>query len=70
MIILLLSRALLENFNASKYFNVVTDFPSEKLANSAMLNGDVDVILEIPNHFERDLVKDEKARFGSNHKCY
>lgn len=55
------SRALLDAFNASKYFDVVTDFPSEKLANSAMLDGNVDVILEIPNHFERDLVKDEKA---------
>ncbi len=55
------SRALLDAFNASEYFNVVTNFSSEKLANSAMLDGNVDVILEIPNHFERDLVKDKKV---------
>lgn len=53
------SRALINKFEASKYFHVLTDFPSEKLANSAMLNGDVDIILEIPNHFERDLQKEK-----------
>jgi len=54
------SRALIEKFNASEYFTIVTDFPSEKFASSAMLDGTVDVILEIPNHFERDLVIDKK----------
>ncbi len=53
------SRALINKFEASKYFHVLTDFPSEQLANSAMLNGDVDIILEIPNHFERDLQKEK-----------
>jgi len=51
------SRALVDKFKASKYFNVVNEFPSEKIAVSEMQKGTVDVILEIPEYFERDLVK-------------
>ncbi|SDS39682.1 ABC-2 type transport system permease protein [Polaribacter sp. KT25b] len=58
------SRALVEKFNASTYFNVLTDFPSEKLASQAMLNGEVDVILEVPLSFERDFQKEKKAALG------
>ena len=53
------SRELIEKFNASTYFNVLTDFPSSKSASSAMLSGEVDVVLEIPNHFERNLLKEK-----------
>jgi len=56
-----LSRGLVEKFVASPYFEVTTDFPSAKLANKAMLEGDVSVILEIPPYFERQLLKKEKA---------
>ncbi len=55
------SRALVEKFNASTYFDVLTNFTSHKKANSAMLSGEVDVVLEIPNHFERDLMKEKTA---------
>ncbi len=55
------SSAFIEKFNASTYFNVLTDFPSQEKASSAMLNGEVDVVLEIPNHFERDLLKEKTA---------
>ena len=55
------SRELVEKFEASSYFNVMGDFPSEKLASKAMLKGNVDVILEIPPYFERQLLKNEKA---------
>ena len=55
------SRELVEKFNASTYFNVLSDFPSAKMAKSAMLNGDVDVILEIPQYFDRDLVREKKT---------
>ncbi len=55
------SRELIENFNASTYFNVLTDFSSSKQAKSAMLNGDVDVVLEIPRHFNRNLIKEKKT---------
>ncbi|EGV44817.2 ABC transporter permease [Bizionia argentinensis JUB59] len=58
------SRALIEKFQASTYFNVLTDFPSEVLASSAMLKGEVDVVLNIPAHFERDLQKEKKAKLG------
>lgn len=58
------SRALVEKFDVSSYFNVITDFPSHDLASAAMLKGEVDVILEIPQHFERDLAKDKYAPLG------
>lgn len=58
------SRQLIEKFNASDYFNVLTDFPTHKKASSAMLAGEVDVVLEIPNHFERNLRKDQTASLG------
>ncbi|MDP5104810.1 MAG: ABC transporter permease [Polaribacter sp.] len=58
------SRALIEKFNASTYFNVLTDFPSEKLASQAMLNGQVDVVLEIPSYFERDLQIEKQTSLG------
>jgi len=58
------SRALLDKFKASEYFNIIEEFPSEKLAEIAMLNGKVDVVLEIPAHFERDLVKENHNFLG------
>ena len=58
------SRALIDKFNASTYFDVITSFSSTKIANSAMLKGEVDVILEIPLHFERDLLKDQKTNIA------
>lgn len=58
------SRALIDKFDASTYFNVIADFPSEKIASSAMLKGEVDVILEIPSNFERDLMKDKKTNLS------
>lgn len=58
------SRALIEKFNASTYFNVLTDYPSEKTASAAMLNGNVDVLLEIPNSFERDLQNEKHNSLG------
>ncbi|PYE81929.1 ABC-2 type transport system permease protein [Winogradskyella epiphytica] len=58
------SRALVEQFNASTYFKVLTDFPSEALASSAMLEGEVDVVLEIPHYFERDLQKEKHNSLG------
>ncbi len=58
------SRELISKFEASKYFHVITDFPSEKKAKLAMLNGDVNVILEIPKYFERDLQKEKYANLS------
>jgi len=58
------SRALVEQFNASTYFDMLTGFPSEALASSAMLKGKVDVVLEIPRYFERDLQKEKHNNLG------
>ncbi|WP_298265111.1 ABC transporter permease [uncultured Lutibacter sp.] len=53
------SRLLIEKFDASTYFNVISNFSSIKEAKAAMSKGEVEVILEIPINFERQL---------SNHK--
>ncbi len=58
------SRALVEKFEASTYFNVLTAFSTQKQADAAMLKGDIDVILEIPNHFERHLQKKKVTHLG------
>ncbi len=60
------SRALIEKFNASTYFDLLTDFPSQAQASSAMLKGDVDVVLEIPQYFERDFQKEKHVALGVN----
>ncbi|WP_322549176.1 ABC transporter permease [Flavobacterium psychraquaticum] len=56
-----LSRQLIGQFEASEYFNNIAQFSSKKEADIAMQNGKVDVILEIPNQFEQQLVKNKKA---------
>ena len=58
------SDGLMDKFTASTYFQVKDQFPSQQLANSAMLNGDIDVIITIPSHFERDLLKEQKVNLG------
>jgi len=60
------SRELIDKFNASPYFNVLTDFNTEKEASSAMLSGEVDVVLEIPQYFEKTLLKDKRASLSVN----
>lgn len=55
------SRALISKFSASDYFKIKNEFESKALANEAMQKGKVDVILEIPNHFERNILKDKKT---------
>ena len=55
---------MIEKFNASTYFNVLTDFPSEAIASAAMLKGEVDVLLEIPQYFERNLQKEKHTSLG------
>jgi len=58
------SRALIDKFEGTTYFNVLKNFPTKKIADAAMIKGDVDVILEIPRHFERNLVKNRKTHLG------
>lgn len=58
------SRALIEKFEASSYFNVLAEYPSEEQSDQALLKGQADIILEIPRYFERDFLKDEKGTLG------
>ncbi len=58
------SRALIEKFNASTYFNVLTDYPTESIASKAMLKGEVDVVLEIPQYFQRNLQNEKYNNLG------
>ena len=55
------SRALIDKFVASEYFNVGHPFSSNNEAMAAMQKGNVDAIIEIPTHFERDLTKLKKT---------
>lgn len=58
------SRELIEKFSASPFFTIVTNFQSSTNAASAMLKGEVDVVLEIPLYFDRDLLRDKKGQVG------
>ena len=58
------SRELISKFEASKYFNIIESFASKKEADFQMQTGKVDVILEIPNHFERDLIKENATNLS------
>ncbi len=58
------SRAMIEKFNASTYFNVLTDYPTQNKASAAMLRGEVDVVMEIPQHFARDLQTEQHITLG------
>ena len=58
------SRELVSKFEASKYFNIIESFDSKKEANLQMQTGKVDVILEIPNHFERDLITEKNTNLS------
>lgn len=55
------SRELISKFEASKYFKIIENFESKKEADLQMQAGKVDVILEIPTHFERNLIKEKTA---------
>jgi ABC-2 type transport system permease protein len=58
------SRELVSKFEASQYFNIIESFSSKKEADFEMQTGKVDVILEIPNHFERDLITKNKTNLS------
>ncbi|MBZ9787542.1 ABC transporter permease [Psychroflexus sp. CAK57W] len=49
------SRKLIEHIKGSSYFENPVYFGSPALAEEAILNDKVDLVLEIPNHFEKDI---------------
>ncbi len=58
------SRDLISKFEASTYFDVRAQFKSKKDANLEMQKGNVDVILEIPVYFERNLTKQSRTNLS------
>ncbi|MCG9970900.1 ABC transporter permease [Christiangramia crocea] len=58
------SRALIEDFEASRYFVVLQSFPAHSLAYESMEKGEIDVILEIPSNFEEQLVREQQTDLG------
>ena len=56
-----LSRQLISKFSASDYFNIVNTSFDYKEGERQMLEGDADLIIEIPQEFEYNLIKGEKA---------
>lgn len=55
------SRQLVNKFSASGYFQIKTAPQSARLADEAMAMDRVDLILEIPAHFDRDLVRENRV---------
>jgi ABC-2 type transport system permease protein len=55
------SRELISKFEASSYFKTIKKFDTKIAANQEMQKGNVDVILEIPTHFEQNLIKEKTA---------
>ena len=53
------SRELISKFQASNSFKIVNQFETKKEANLEMQKGNIDIILEIPYHFERNLITDK-----------
>lgn len=58
------SRALIEKFKNSNYFDFVHSFSSKKQADEEMLRGKIDLVLEIPKSFEKDLQVEKAANLG------
>ncbi len=58
------SRELVSKFKASSYFNIIQNFASKKEATLEMQKGTVDVILEIPIHFESNLIKEKSTQLS------
>ena len=58
------SRALIDKFKASAYFEIIQQFDAQKHAEEAMLKGEVDIILEIPEHFSADAINSDAAEIS------
>jgi ribosome-dependent ATPase len=54
------SRALLENFSASRYFSERPDIGSSAELQSRMKSGEVNIAIEIPSGFGRDLMSNKQ----------
>lgn len=57
-----MSRSLVSKFNGSPFYEFKRNYFSIKEAENDILKGDAIVILHIPANFERDLIKENKAK--------
>lgn len=56
------SRSLISKFEASEYFKVKHFYQNSTEAQTALEGGKVDVVLEIPPHFEREVIQHNKVQ--------
>ncbi len=54
------SRELISKFKASNYFTINGELSSAKQGFDAMQKGEIDVFIEIPSNFERQLIKEKE----------
>ena len=59
-----ISRELISKFQATSYFDVSKTFPATKFGVDAIQKGEIDVLLEIPSDFERELIKEKNAQLS------
>jgi ABC-2 type transport system permease protein len=56
-----MSRSLIGKFKGSKFYTIVNYSETYKISETDLKENKADMILQIPAHFERDLVKEDKA---------
>jgi ABC-2 type transport system permease protein len=56
-----LSRELINKFNTSEYFKIYQFYNNQGDAKTAMQKGNIAVIFEIPNNFEKNLIRENKT---------
>lgn len=57
-----ISRALISKFSASYFFKVTQFYRTTQEANKSIEMGKVDVVMEIPENFEKSLINDHKVQ--------
>ena len=57
-----MSRALISKFNGSKFYTLANYSDAYKTAENDLKVNKADMVLQIPPHFERDLMRDDQAK--------
>ncbi|MDD2961379.1 MAG: ABC transporter permease [Muribaculaceae bacterium] len=57
-----ISNRLIDKITSSDYFILVDDYLSAREANDAVERGDIDMILEIPNNFEKEMIRSHNVK--------
>ena len=68
-----LSRSLTGKFKGSSFYSIVNYSDAYKVAENDLKVGNADMVLQIPEHFERDLMREDKAKLqitiNQNYMC-